>query len=239
MNGKQKGDIGQNCSIGILSKFGLGIAFPLSDNYPFDFIIIAGNSLFKAQVKSSSRIMNDAVTFSFVGNNFYTGNKRDYNSQEIDVMICYDLRKDRAFLFSQKEIVGKLGISIRYTPPKNHQSHGVNLAETYEISKDRIAQIFDWTPPDWLGEWGCDKDNYKIPRYQHVCKVCQKEFANGQKNTRFCSVKCRAESQQRVVRPSKEELGNMLTNMSWRAISRKYGVSDNAIKKWAKSYAII
>jgi len=40
-------------------------------------------------------------------------------------------------------------------------------------------------------------------------------------------------------RPTKEELQEMLNKMSFCAVGRKYGVSDNAIRKWAKSYKII
>ena len=42
-----------------------------------------------------------------------------------------------------------------------------------------------------------------------------------------------------VNRPSADELQQMLTNMSWCAIGRQYGVSDNAIRKWAKGYGIL
>ena len=40
-------------------------------------------------------------------------------------------------------------------------------------------------------------------------------------------------------RPSKEELEKMINTMSWCAIGRKYGVSDNAVRKWAKKLNLI
>jgi len=43
----------------------------------------------------------------------------------------------------------------------------------------------------------------------------------------------------KVVWPSSDELEEMIKTMSYCAIGRKYGVSDNAIRKWAKSYEII
>ena len=42
----------------------------------------------------------------------------------------------------------------------------------------------------------------------------------------------------KVVRPSKEELEQMISSMSWCAIGRKYSVSDAAIRKWANFYGI-
>lgn len=49
--------------------------------------------------------------------------------------------------------------------------------------------------------------------------------------------KSRPESR-RVVRPSSEDLIKMILSMSWCAIARKYGVTDNAVRKWAKWYGI-
>lgn len=38
--------------------------------------------------------------------------------------------------------------------------------------------------------------------------------------------------------PSKDELVEMLSSMSWSAIGRKFGVSDTAVHKWAKKHGI-
>jgi len=43
----------------------------------------------------------------------------------------------------------------------------------------------------------------------------------------------------RAKRPTKEELEKDIEEMSWLAIGKKYGVSDNAVRKWAKAYKII
>jgi len=32
---------------------------------------------------------------------------------------------------------------------------------------------------------------------------------------------------------------NDIDNMSWVAIGRKYSVSDNAVKKWARKYGLL
>ena len=40
-------------------------------------------------------------------------------------------------------------------------------------------------------------------------------------------------------RPSKEELSQMISEMSYVAIGKKYDISDNAVRKWAKKYEII
>lgn len=42
----------------------------------------------------------------------------------------------------------------------------------------------------------------------------------------------------KVERPTKEELEKLLSENGWTTIGRMYGVSDNAVRKWAKSYLI-
>ena len=40
----------------------------------------------------------------------------------------------------------------------------------------------------------------------------------------------------KVPRPSYEQLKGDLAQMSWGAVGRKYGVSDNAVRKWVRWY---
>lgn len=39
----------------------------------------------------------------------------------------------------------------------------------------------------------------------------------------------------KVERPSKEELADLIESHSWTALGRQFGVSDNAVRKWAKT----
>ena len=43
-------------------------------------------------------------------------------------------------------------------------------------------------------------------------------------------------ARRKVERPSYEQLLAELREMSWAAIGRKYGVSDNAVRKWVRRY---
>ena len=56
--------------------------------------------------------------------------------------------------------------------------------------------------------------------------------------TKYCSIYCANLGGRKVPRPSKKELEGDIEIMSWLAIGRKYGVSDNAVRKWAKRYGI-
>ena len=43
----------------------------------------------------------------------------------------------------------------------------------------------------------------------------------------------------KVERPTKEQLAEDIINLSWTAIGKKYGVSDNATRKWARKYGLL
>lgn len=70
---------------------------------------------------------------------------------------------------------------------------------------------------------------------RRFCLVCQSPCSSG---LTYCSPACRAVGRRRVARPSKEQLGRELGTLSWVALGRKYGVSDNAVRKWAKRYGL-
>jgi len=76
-------------------------------------------------------------------------------------------------------------------------------------------------------------------RKRYYCEQCGKE--KSYKHSKKCKSCAAKDLEKRKVqnRPSKEELAEMIDTMSWLAIGKKYGVSDNAIRKWARSYGII
>lgn len=71
------------------------------------------------------------------------------------------------------------------------------------------------------------------------CKNCGKRIQPKNSRQLYCKSSCAKESQRRVKRPNKQQLAKDIGSLSWTAIGRKYGVSDNAIRKWAKAYSLI
>lgn len=65
------------------------------------------------------------------------------------------------------------------------------------------------------------------------------ECAEQTYNKKYCSQTCFKMASRKVERPSGESLAEDISRMSWCAIGRKYGVSDNSIRKWARNYGII
>lgn len=79
----------------------------------------------------------------------------------------------------------------------------------------------------------CENFKQFIPRF---CGCCGKTLQRRQ--SFYCSLECKAEGRRIVERPSKKQLIKDLENLSILKISKKYGVSDNAIRKWCVSYEI-
>lgn len=110
------------------------------------------------------------------------------------------------------------------------------------ISQQEIAKIFH-VGEDTISEINQGKtrhqDNIEYPIRNRIvnkqhCIDCGKEISYGAVRCHECS----ALHQQKVARPTKEELYNELLNNSFLAVGRKYGVSDNAIRKWCKKYGL-
>ncbi len=105
---------------------------------------------------------------------------------------------------------------------------GRNKAKkTDELEKIReeiknINCVLDQLPPE--------KERLRCRKCGHWCK---------QVGSIFCSQICSHLSQRKVlVRPSKEVLEKEIKNTSFRKLAKKYGVSDNTIRKWMKAYCL-
>jgi HNH endonuclease len=82
-------------------------------------------------------------------------------------------------------------------------------------------------------------------RHARECATCGAEFRPSGSKQRHCSHRCGARSEpsraahaqrRRVERPPYEQLLAEIAATSWSAVGRKYGVSDNAIRKWVRAY---
>lgn len=83
--------------------------------------------------------------------------------------------------------------------------------------------------------------NRKIkPWIDKQCKHCNINFVTKDKKQEFCSKMCKYIGGRKVKkRPTKEELYKLIQELPYTRIGALYEVSDNAIRKWAKSYGLI
>jgi hypothetical protein len=75
-----------------------------------------------------------------------------------------------------------------------------------------------------------------------ACPVCAASFEAHwsrfiSRGVKYCSVECMGVANRKVERPSPQYLGELLESVNnWTALGRMFGVSDNAVRKWAKQY---
>lgn len=142
-NTKSVGEQAVNCVIGELAKWNIGVAFPLSDNFPFDLIAIYNNDLFKIQVKGSNYSKSvGSITFDIRSNNWYSKTYKKYYKEDCDIVICYDLKNHFLYLLGEENFSGKNSVTIRTDPTKNKQKNDINFHEDFIISKEKIEKVF-------------------------------------------------------------------------------------------------
>ena len=74
------------------------------------------------------------------------------------------------------------------------------------------------------------------PKKIAICEVCKKNFyVHSESLGKYCSQECVHIAQRRVERPSRDELKKLIRNMPFLQIGIKYGVSDNAVRRWCKA----
>lgn len=77
------------------------------------------------------------------------------------------------------------------------------------------------------------------PRVRLTCEGCGIQFEGRFKHQRFCSRDCGQKGRKqgrKVERPPFEQLLREIEATNYCAVGRKYGVTDNAIRKWVRAY---
>lgn len=78
------------------------------------------------------------------------------------------------------------------------------------------------------------KDDNLIILPKYTCKSCGAEIT---KNHTYC-VKCAHELQQRVERPDRQQLKELIRTVPFTQIGKKYNVDGNSIRKWCDKYSL-
>lgn len=88
---------------------------------------------------------------------------------------------------------------------------------------------------------GCLDSGPTYVRFRKVARTYKIHFTKDKKEVQLYWRDWRTEPRphkRKVERPSKEILEKEINESSFCALGRKYGVSDNAIRKWCKAYKI-
>lgn len=74
--------------------------------------------------------------------------------------------------------------------------------------------------------------------YHYKCQMCGVDFTRRFSNLKYCSTSCSSKATNVPRKPDKDELIQLLTLHTFVEVGLQFGVSDNAVRKWCKSYNI-
>lgn len=97
------------------------------------------------------------------------------------------------------------------------------------IHANKIVLPLNW---DFIDEIFLQELIIQNTEKQNFCKKCGVPINN---QSTYCS-KCSSIKRRICERPNREELKEMIRIKSFLQIGKDFGVSDNAIRKWCKSY---
>lgn len=145
-------------------------------------------------------------------------NKSVFFDKSLNIFICYDLDTLVKIIDDLKSTnLSFEDISVKYN---------VNKRTIYYINSGEIHNFPDETYPI--------RDTKTYHREKQVCSVCGKIISFG---ATMCH-RCRGLSYRKVERPDKETLDYLIHTYPFTKLAEMYGVSDNAIRKWCKSYGL-
>ena len=75
----------------------------------------------------------------------------------------------------------------------------------------------------------------KQPPVMKICKHCGNDYEIKSNSQKYCSNKCSKLALRKIKRPPLDVLLKEIEETNYCAVGRKYGVSDNAIRKWIKN----
>ena len=99
------------------------------------------------------------------------------------------------------------------------------IAYMFNVGEDTISEINQGKTRIQEGYSYPLRQNKKISKY---CIDCGKEISS----TAIRCIECEHKKQRVVERPSRKELKQLIRTMPFTTIGKKFGVSDNSIRKW-------
>lgn len=214
------------------SKFGIVLYAPITTDSRSDFIAEVNGYFLKIQCKSSTESSDgNSFTFSTSSKNWNTKITKNYKGQ-IDYF--YTCHKGKGYLIPIEETGNKTKTLRLFAVDKNNSS--INWASDYEIEK--VLKELDSSLEEYV-------PNVSPPRPKSVCIDCGTEITYGATRCKKCSSLLfsydknnndKEESKQKVLPINRGDLKTMIKTESFTSIAKKFGVSDNAIRKWCDRY---
>lgn len=211
-------------------SMGFECSLPYGNQAKYDILVDIGTEILRVQCKKSHWV-DDKGSIQFSATSSTTNTQKTtrhkYTNEQIDYFAtCWE---DNVYLIPVDEC--STSKSLRIVEKTVNTPNNVNMAEDYLAEKilGHLAlykeEDFEEQIPVKIKELKEEPKNFCIDCGQPIYK----------KSTRCIS--CSIKNSRKVQnRPSREELKEMIRKDSFLSIGKKYGVTDNTIRKWCSTY---
>lgn len=200
------------------------VSIPYGNSARYDCVLDFNNQFIRIQIKSLNKINEDTVVIP-MSNTRMSANghvKKIYTQKDVDYIAVYF--NGWVYLFTP-ELATK-AFTVRINKPLKSNQHWI---EDYRIDKILNITIKSWT--SLKEETRITNNSYQERKYN--CIDCGAPVWNP--NSRCISCE-RIHRLSKSTKPSREILKEKIKNTPFTTIGTEYGVSDNAVRKWCKSY---
>jgi prevent-host-death family protein len=139
----RKGAIAETKIAAAATELDIPVLRPITEHARYDLAFEIGDRLYRVQCKWGALDKDGAVIKVSLRSSWCTPNgyeRRQYKPDEIDLVAIYCGDLDRCYLLPHELAVGRSGIWLRLSPPKNAQRASINLAEDFELP-GAVAQL--------------------------------------------------------------------------------------------------
>lgn len=136
MDTKRLGNLGELKALTKFAEYSIPVFIPYGENERVDLLADFNNKIQRIQVKSSSTIVNGAISFNIRSTtvNSVKTKIHQYTSDEIDYFVLYSKVTDTCYIIPIEEAPTSI-IMLRVTPPANGQIKGIRMEYDYTLDK--------------------------------------------------------------------------------------------------------
>ena len=134
MNTSEIGNLGEIAAIKKFLELGVRVYIPFGDGNVVDLIAEWNNKLYKIQVKTTEKILeNSFMCWSITHQNGYHGSRKNYTDEEVDFFVLYCIESESLCLVPYSEIKDLGTVIIRLDSYDGIRKKGMRFEKDYNF----------------------------------------------------------------------------------------------------------